>query len=328
LFPALFGAVICVFFTRSGLLGIFFLVPLGFIGYGWGPRALWPCLGFVFLFNSLFTLGMGLIAKASGLTMALDILFFTSMTVAFAWIILPPPIYGSRIPGAYRLALGSSLCAVISAGLFLNIVSSPAFQEVMKDQIEVIAAVYRGAGFDLTQDNILDSLTIDTVLEVMKSIIIRGGALVSSICILFASRQVSIFLIGFFGAKRRSKVFMDFHVDPRLVMILGFSVLLLTVSSLFRLSGLSIILWNIVILCGMMYLAQGFGILRFFLLRLNVPSFVRYLLPVLFVFLLFRPVINVVLLGTVILLGIAENWVSFRKPGIRDNYGPSSTPGA
>ena len=327
LFPALLGAGICVFFIRSGLLGIFFLVPLGFIGYGWGPRGLWQGVGFVFLLNLFFTLGIGLIAKASALTMALDILFFTSMTGAFAWIILPPLRFGSRIPGAYRLALGASLCAIISAGLFLNIADSPVFQEMIKAQIEAIAAFYRNAGFDLAQDNILDTLTIDAVLEALKNVTIRGGALISSIIILFASRQISIFVIGFFGAKRSLKVFVNFHVDPRFVMILGSAVLLLTVSSIFRLSGPLTVLWNIVILCGMMYLAQGLGILRFFIVKHNAPPFVRFLLPVVFVFLLFRPVINAVLLGTVVLLGIAENWVSFRKPRVHDTYGPSSTPG-
>ena len=86
-----------------------------------------------------------------------------------------------------------------------------------------------------------------------------------------------------------------------------------------------IILWNILILCAILYLAQGLGILQFFLARPTVSPSFKLLLSVLFIFLFFSPVINVVLLGGVVLLGIAENWVPFRAP---KQNGPPSTPEA
>jgi hypothetical protein len=323
LLPALLGAGISVFFIQSGFLGILFLVPLGFIGFGWGPRTLWQGTVFFFLGNCFLTLGTGLAFKVPFGTMAWDILFFTVMAGAFAWIILPPGEYGSRIPGAYRLAAGSSLCALISTGLFFRIINTPAFYENIMGQIEALAALYGSTGDEGMRNNIFESLNIEVVLEAMKNIMIRGGALVSSIIILFASRQISIFLVSLFGGKRRSNVFMNFYMDYRFIWIFGFSLLLLTMASLFRWIAFSIILWNIVTLGSMMYLAQGWGILKFFLTKPKVPSFMRFFLPVLVIFLLFSPGINMVVFGILLLLGIAENWVSLRTPV----NGSPSTPG-
>ena len=93
-----------------------------------------------------------------------------------------------------------------------------------------------------------------------------------------------------------------------------------------RVTGLEvpeIILWNVFILCVMMYLAQGLGIFQSFLARPSTPPFLKLLILIAFCFLLFSPVINTVLFVGLVLLGIAENWVAFRMP---KTNGPPSTP--
>ena len=308
-------------------MAIFFLVPLGFIAYGWGPKILWPGFAFAFFGNCILILGTGLTVGHPLGNMAWDILFFSVTAASFAWIILPPHEYGSRIPGPYRLAIGSSICALVSIGLFFRVVNSPVFQENVMSQVELIASLY--SGYEI-EGYLLESINIDAVIIAMTNIMIRGGALISSVFILFVSRQISIFLVRLFGGLRRSDVFVSFRVDQRLVWVFCFSLLLLTISSLLRMAGLGIILWNIVILCSMMYLAQGLGILNFFLLKPKIPSFLRFVAPVLFIFLIFSPGINAILLGIIILLGIAENWVSLRATGARKDFsnGPPSTPEA
>jgi len=64
---------------------------------------------------------------------------------------------------------------------------------------------------------------------------------------------------------------------------------------------------------------------QFFLSRPSMLPFLRLFLIVLFIVLIFSPVVNVILLVGIVLLGIAENWAPFRasKPN-----GPSSTPEA
>ena len=118
---------------------------------------------------------------------------------------------------------------------------------------------------------------------------------------------------------------MFFHVYPAIIWVLSASLLLVVLSRITKLGVIEIILWNILVFCVIMYLAQGLGIAQFFLSRPSMPPFLRLVLVVLFIVLVCSPGINAVLLGCVVLLGIAENWVPFRAP--RTN-GPPSTPEA
>jgi hypothetical protein len=90
-----------------------------------------------------------------------------------------------------------------------------------------------------------------------------------------------------------------------------------------RIPPLEIGAWNILTLCAILYLAQGAGILLYFLGRLAMPPFLRFLTHFLIILVLFSPKINVFALGALAFLGIAENWVPFRAL----SNGSSSTPG-
>jgi len=329
LIPALIGAVISLLFIHTGLAVVFFLLPLGFIGFGWGPRTLWAGLGFAVIGNCLLTVISGFSVNMPFTDMIWDIIYFTATAAAFAWIILPPGHISYRIPGAYRLGLGALLCTLVFSGLFIKVTAEPSFNDSVKGQIQSIASLYMSGSTEEAQKAFLDSLDTDKIIELMKNIIIRGGALFSSIVILFVNRQLSAFLIRFFGAPRRANVFQGFHADSRVIWVLSISALLLLISSTFAWSIPGIVLWNIVVLCVMMYLAQGFGIAGFYMSKPGFPPFMRFIIPVVFVLLLFSPVVNAIMLGAIILLGIAENWIAFRTANIAvNNSGPPSTPQA
>jgi len=99
--------------------------------------------------------------------------------------------------------------------------------------------------------------------------------------------------------------------------------MLVVLSRVARLVVPEIILWNILVLCIILYCAQGLGILQFFLSRPTVPVFLRFFLTVVLIILIFSPAVNAVLLIGIVILGIAENWAPFRAP--KPN-GPPSTP--
>ena len=117
--------------------------------------------------------------------------------------------------------------------------------------------------------------------------------------------------------------FITFRAAPALIWVLSSSLLLVVLSRVARLVVPEIILWNILVLCIILYFAQGLGILQFFLSRPSVPVFLRFFLTVLLIILIFSPAVNAVLLIGIVLLGIAENWAPFRAP--KPN-GPPSTP--
>ena len=318
--PAITGAVISIFFIRSGFAALFFLLPLGFIGYGWGPKTLWSGLVFAIIGNSLLTLMIGLSFRVPGGDMAWEMLFYISMTAAFSWIILPLDEKSSGFSGAFRLAAGALVCNLVLMGLFTKTFRDPGFQELLNSQIEVIASIYRMGS---TADAVAGSLEIDRIMDLLWNFIMRGGSLFTALLVLFMNRQLSITLIRFFGGPRRDKVFSKFHVHPQIIWLLLFSVLLILVCNIFGWTMFGIILSNIMTLCCLMYMAQGLGIIQFLTLKPGFPAVLRFLIPIIFVLLLFSPVINFLLLGSIIILGITENWVFLR--GVSKKR-PASTP--
>ena len=323
LVPAIIGAVVSLFFIRSGLAVLFFLLPLGFIGYGWGPKTLWPGLFFANLGNCILAFLTGIALRASGIDIFWDVFYFCVTTVAFAWIILPFDEKSSRIPGAYRLAIGSFVCAFVFLGLFQRAFDNPSFFESIQGQVELIASLY-GLGGAGTQSALFDPAAVEKIIELIRVVILRGGALFTSVLMFFFNRQFSAFLIRLFGGPRRDNAFVKFHVYPSIMWALLFSFLLIMAANMFGWTAPGIFFWNTLVLCVLMYLAQGYGIIRFFMAKPGFPQWLRFLLPVVFIILLLNPVINTVILALVFCLGIAEYWVSFRNAKIN---GPSSTPG-
>ena len=325
LVPALVGAAACLFFIRNSLGVFFFLLPLGFVGYGWGPKTLWSSLLFAITGNIVLTIFMGLSFRIPGGDMLWDIFYFASMAVSFAWIILPPDEKTAIVPGAYRLALGAAFSTIIFIGMFFRTFNNPVFYEFLYSQIEMIYSLTITAEGVQPQEAAALLPDIEIIMEMLKSIIVRGGALLSSVIILFINRQLSVMLIRIFGGPRRQSVFLNFHVYPRIFWALFFSFVLIFVTNMFAWEALGTICWNVLILCVLMYLAQGFGIIRYFMTWRGFPGFMRFAIPALFIILLFNSYINMIMLAAIIVLGIVENWVSFRSFNLN---GPPSTPQA
>jgi len=317
LLPAIIGAAICLFFIRNGFV-FFFLLPLGFIGYGWGPKTLWSATGFAILGNFVLTFFIGMIIRVPGMDMLWDILWFSATAAAFAWTIMPADERSLQIPGSQRLAIGASLSALIFIGLSARAFDSPDFYDLIKNQIEAVSALFfSGIG--------PEAFDMDLVIGFLRNVIMRGGALVTTVVLLFMNRQLGIFLIRIFGGKRRPNVFVNFHVHPRLFWALLFSVLLLLASNAFAWENFIIVLSNVVILCIMMFLAQGYGIIKYFTLKPAFPPFLRFMLPVFLVIAVFWPGVNAFVFGAIVILGIVENWVAFRPVNIS---GSPATPQA
>jgi uncharacterized protein YybS (DUF2232 family) len=116
-----------------------------------------------------------------------------------------------------------------------------------------------------------------------------------------------------------------FHVNPAVIWVFSSSLLLVVITRKIKFEIPEIILWNILVICSILYLAQGLGIMQFFLARPSMSPFLRLFIIIAFVFVLFSPVLNAFLLGALALLGIAENWLPLRAA---KQSGPPSTPEA
>jgi len=259
-----------------------------------------------------------------------DILYFTVMTSIFTGITAPPPFLSERISGGVRFIAGSCLGSLLFLIFFLRTIASPEFSQYLALMVKSLVSYYQSSGSDVVQNALMESFTPEVVMDLMKTIMLRGGSLVSAVMMFFICRQIS-FAIVMIVLKSQGKTprgtssLVGFYVYPVIIWVLSVSLLLVVLTKMIKLEIPEILLWNILILCGILYLAQGLGILQVLLARPTVPPFIRLLFSVLFFFLFFSPGINLVLLAGIVLLGIAENWVPIRASKLN---GPPSTPEA
>jgi hypothetical protein len=155
------------------------------------------------------------------------------------------------------------------------------------------------------------SLVVRNILAVTA----RGGGLAMAVLFLFVNRQIGI-AISAIAIKKKpiGRGMIYFFVPPVIVWILSSSLLSVIIFTKFMpILSLEIAAWNVVTMCTLFYIAQGLGIVLYFLSRPGRSAWFRMAMTFLIVILIMSPGINLVTLGVVLSLGIAENWVTFRN---------------
>ena len=309
---------------RSVVLSFFFLVPLGFLAFRHGYKLVWTASVFAILGNAIILAGTAISRGVPVAATTGNILHFTALILVFMWITMPPPAF-AQVPFTVRFVIGSCLGAVAFILLFFRLMGAPGFAEYVGHVLNTLSQ----------QDARFGIMNTEMVLQGMRSILLRGGSLVACIVMFALSRQLSFFAARIIPGKTRnsSETLMlylqrvnslaAFRVHSTLIWIFSSSLLLVILTRRAGLEPPEILLWNVLVICVILYFAQGVGILQVFLSRQTLSPFVKLLCLVLLVFMFFSPILNMVLLVCLVLLGIAENWVPFRVSK-KDN--PPSTP--
>jgi hypothetical protein len=318
--PALVGALVSVFLLRSGFLTVFFLIPLGVVGFSFGRGALWRGALTAVILNALCLLGLSLwVGRGFGGFLP-DLGFYVLMVTAFAWLVAPP-LGGPavfRIRASYRLVLGALAGALLGVGF--TAVESAGLQSFIQSQAELLSSLYvSAAGGDAVRRSLLEQeLSPERIVSVFNLILVRGGALASVMVIFFVSRQFSLGLAALIRRRRfREGGFSvtgprDFHVPPLLIWVFSGS---LAGILLFRIAGLTApetVVWNLLMVSVLMYLAQGLGIVQTLLGRRDMPAPLRIVINIGIILVVFSPGLNMGALGLLMLLGIVEHWVPLR----------------
>jgi len=336
--PALIGAGISLLMLKSGLLSFFFLVPLGVVAYSYPNRTAWLAFFLTLVGNCFLTIAYAASSTAPLQAIFWEILYYAVTTFIFIWIIAPPEFLYANISETARLVAGSCLTSLLFSFIFLKSIDSQAFVEYIKYFINSIISVYQSSGSDVVQNAILETLTPEFVLEKIMALMLRGGSIVSCILLFFACCQLSLILarlsyrlIGrnFQGIKESRLKGVNslaaFHVNPIVIWVFSSSLVLIVLTKITKYEIPEIILWNILVICSILYLAQGLGIMQHFLIKPSFSPLLRLFIVIAFIFVLFSPVLNAFLLGALALLGIAENWLPLR---VSKQSGPPSTPEA
>ena len=329
-FPAIIGAGLSLLLLRTGVFALFFLVPLGFVAYRFDYRSAWTAFFFAVIGNFFLAAGAHSSLGISLTDTLWDIIYYGLMALIFTAIVAPPPALSVKFKGAVRFFCGSCLGAILLTYLFLQVSSSPGFNEYINYLINAVFQVNRSSGSDAVQNAMLGSISAEVILEAIQTVMLRGGSLVSCIFLFAVCRQTGFFLarLSFRKAAVASSESFSlalFRVNPIIIWVFSASLFLIVVTRITSLEIPEIILWNILILCVILYFTQGLGILQFFFVRFAMSPFSKVFFVVLLVVVLLSPFLNALLLGGLFLLGVAENWVPLRAP---KKNGPPSTPEA
>ncbi|MDR2110484.1 MAG: YybS family protein [Spirochaetaceae bacterium] len=324
--PAAVGAAVCLGIIRSGFLVFLFLVPLGVLAYCYNAKTAWFAAAAAAAAEALYSLGLALFFHRDPGEMAVSAFYFAVMILLFTWITAPPShgFFPHPRP-AYRLIIGSAAGA-LSLFPVIFAAGDQGTAQFIRAQADLLASLYAASsGADVVERSLSEHyMTPERIMEQIRFVALRGGAVVSCLLLLFMSRQAASVITWFARRVRTGGNIIRFHVDPRFIWALSFSLLAVLIGLVTKVTVLEIGAWNILILCAILYLVQGGGILMYFLSRIAVPPAFRFALNLLVCIVIVSPRINSFALGALVLLGIAENWVPFRAP---ESNGPSSTPG-
>jgi len=267
---------------------------------------------------------MSLIYRA-GFLGVWDALYFTVLALGFTWIMAGNPPKNNpepqlpQIRTVFRFTAAAVLGAVMIITMVLTAVRSGNFLNFLSSQSEgIISAFIRPAagGADVTRQSLMEnSFTPENIKQTISSVALRGGALVSVFFIFFLSRQTAIVLARLFkrGRANEGGNLTDFYVPRNILWLFSVSLPVVLICRVVSVKILEIAAWNLLVICVIMYLAQGAGIVLFALSRRPIPGMLKLAFGGLLIFAVFSPVINVFVLGALILLGIAENWLPLRE---------------
>jgi len=320
LVPALLCAGACVALMRMGFMALFFLVPLGFCSAAFGSVAAWCGFVIAALGNAVVSAGLSLREGAGFAGVAWDAAYFATLALGFTWIMAGnPPLRGQPLPRVrtlFRFVAASVAGALMFLGMAFALGREEGFVAMFRSQIEGIVSMYiTSSGADAARQTFLErALTPDRIIEALSSVALRGGALASLAFMFFFNRQLSLVLARLLRRYGKSPAgdLVGFHAPRRAIWVLALCLLAVVASMVISFEAAEVFAWNVLTICVIMYLAQGGGIVLFTLARRPLPPFMRLVFGLLLVFLAFSPGLNMLALGALVLLGIAENWLPLR----------------
>ena len=322
LVPVLIFAALCVALIRIGFLSIFFLVPLGFCAVAFSPAAAWFCFVIAAFGNAVFSAvlsiryGAGL-AGAGPAAAGFDILLFTVLALGFTWIMAGNPLpFMPRVRTAFRFISASIAGSLVLLAIIYSAGKDENFLALARSQIEAVSSnLIASSSADPLQQEAMERLLVpDKIIETLFSLSFRGAALVTLFFLFYISRRIAFFMARLI-MKKQENVNGDlicFHAPKKTIWFFSLCLPVIVACSIFSLKYIEIAAWYVLIICVILFLAQGGGIVLHYLARRPVPVFARLLGSLLFVFLVLSPGVNLVVIAALVLLGIAENWLPLR----------------
>ncbi|MDR2210453.1 MAG: YybS family protein [Spirochaetaceae bacterium] len=301
IFSAL-GAGASILCVRTGFLSFFFLLPLALGAFFGGQRAAWAGGILAAAGNTIISLWLYMYRGSDPIPLLWFTLYYAMMALVFTWINAPLSRFWVLLETPYRMAAGALLCTLIVGAALLFLLDDSQLQGFVELQLTALNGLAGQEGAPTAAE--LTTLIVHTGL--------RGGILLSCIFFWWINRQIAL---GIFRIVRRlppGGSLLSFRVPPFFIWIFSLALGAVVFGRIGNAEILEIGGWNILAFSGILFFVQGGAIVFYYLLK--TPLFFRVLVNLGIIILLFIPGAITALLGLLLLLGIAENWVSFRVP--------------
>ncbi|MCL2214575.1 MAG: hypothetical protein FWC06_05120 [Treponema sp.] len=286
---ALVTIIVCtalsLFFMRTGVLTFIYLVPLGYAVIASGSF-LYTFLAAA-LANIVILIISNNLSSGNPSNMWMDILYLTVLFLMYTWV-----VGGKNIRTAYRIIVASAT----GAAFFL-------FTVYRMDSVFFLI-------FTEAANELFPGIVSMEMMETVRSIIFRGGALVSMLFLFFVNRQLAISVVWLIKKQRIGRGLTGFFAPFSAIWVFSGALATIIMAGIFRIEILEILAWNVFIICAIIYLAQGAGILMYLLAQRS--SAFRLCSIILLIVLLFSP-LTIIIIAALLLLGIMENWRPFRR---------------
>jgi hypothetical protein len=301
-------AVMSVFFMNLGFLSMFFLAPFGYAILACG--SIWPAFFASAGVYALFSFSMRLISGGVSGGMLAEIIYFAVLFLCFAWIINSGKF--TNIRTAYRFVLSASAAAFAFLLVFVfNPQSNSTYNNILNEMSEMLSVMLvSNSGEDAVQNSFLQqTATPENIKEMIKAISLRGGAVVSIFFMFFINRQISITAYWFIKKQRSDRGLTAFFAPANAIWVLSASLAVIILSRLFQIKFFEIIAWNVFVICVILFMAQGAGIVMY--MFASRTGIFRIIASLLIIVVILSPVLTFAI-AALPLLGIAENWLPFR----------------
>jgi hypothetical protein len=285
-------------FMKTGILSLFYLAPLGYVIMITGVYV--PVFITAAAANIAIMLFQYFLKIKSIGALPLEMLYLTSVFLGFSWI-----MGGKGLRTAYRFVIASSVSAIFFL-VFINSPSSGFFEMFAKTAEDLF-----GSGSEIYIKNPLfaQNFSPDSLTEFAKMFIIRGGAVMSMFFVFFINRQIAFSIASMSRRRRIDSGLTEFYAPANTIWAFSGAIATIVLTGIFKVEVLSILAWNVFVICVIIFLAQGGGILTYWMsLRTNV---FRLIISVMIIVVLFSP-LNSFVIAALILLGIIDNWRPFR----------------
>ena len=299
-------AVVSVFCFRAGYLYFLFLLPLALCSFLGETKTTWAAGILATVLNILVSLWFFIYQGAELLILQWNALYFTVMVMIFTWINAPLGKFWLFRDIPYRMVAGAILCTLFLLPLYIFIIQDSELRYFITSQVEALNSN------SLSQEELI--LATEKLISTVIYMGLRGGILLYCLIYWLLNRQFALLICRLIRREPANQAgkFLGFRTPFFLVWVLSLSLGAILLGKIGNTEIMEICGWNFLVLSATLFFVQGGAILLHFLLRF--PPLPRIIINVGIIILFFRPGINVVLLSILVLLGIAENWVSFRPP--------------